>query len=125
MTPQQLALMVPIIGSIGLFTMIIFIRRFENIERMAMIERGLNPKDTKRFLGRRDPYRPLRFGFTAVGIGLGLFFGNLFFHDEGVIAGLIVLCGGVGLLSGYLLQMGLQSKANKDDKDKTESDEYL
>ena len=125
MTPQQLALMVPIIGSIGLFTMIIFIRRFENIERMAMIERGLNPKDTRRFLGKRDPYRPLRFGFTAVGIGAGLFIGNLCFNDEGVIAGVIVLFGGIGLLSGYLLQMVLQSKADKDNKDKTENDEYL
>ena len=79
MTPQQLALMVPIIGSIGLFTMIIFIRRFENIERMAMIERGLDPKDSKRMWGKRDPYRPLRLGFTAVGIGAGLFIGNLCF----------------------------------------------
>ena len=125
MTPQQLALMVPIIGSIGLFTMIIFIRRFENIERMAMIERGLNLKDSKRMWGKPDPYRPLRLGFTAVGIGAGLFLGNLCFNDEGVIAGVIVLCGGVGLLSGYLLQMVLQSKADKDNKDKTESDEYL
>lgn len=125
MTSQHLALMIPIIGSIGFFTMIIFLRRYENVERMAMIERGLNPKDMKSVWTKKDPYSPLRFGFVAVGIGLGLFLGNMIFDDEGVIAGLVFLCGGGGLLIGYLLQMQFQKRDTKDNDRESENEENL
>ena len=119
--------MIPIVSTIGVLTMIVFLRRYTNIERMAMIERGMNPKDFKK---RRDPYRSLRFGFTAVGVGIGLFVGNLAFgslDSEPLILGFTIMLGGVGLLLGYLTQFALQKQArqNKDEKDEPIDDEYL
>ena len=36
-------IMLPIIISLGAFVMIVYIRKFANLERMAIIEKGLNP----------------------------------------------------------------------------------
>ncbi|MEJ0032298.1 MAG: hypothetical protein WDO15_18890 [Bacteroidota bacterium] len=35
--------LLPMVMSIGAFVMIVYIRRFENLERMAIIEKGLDP----------------------------------------------------------------------------------
>ena len=72
------ALCVPIVGMIGLFTMIIVLRSYQYKERMSMIERGMNPADLKIWSQKRnDPYRGVRLACTAVGIGIGLFIGNV------------------------------------------------
>jgi CBS domain containing-hemolysin-like protein len=116
------ALCVPIVGSIGLFTMIVMLRSYDNRERMAMIERGMNPADLKIWSRRRnDPYRSVRLACTAVGVGVGLFVGNLLratdinmFNRGGIVAGLTFVCGGLGLLVGFFIQFGLK----KDNRDK-------
>lgn len=116
------ALCVPIVGSIGLFTMLIMMRSYSNKERMAMIERGMNPADLKVWVRRRnDPYRSVRFACTAVGVGFGLFFGNILrstdidmFNRSGIVAGLTFVCGGLGLLIGFFIQYSL--KKNSPDK---------
>jgi CBS domain containing-hemolysin-like protein len=115
------ALCVPIVGSIGLFTMIVMLRSYDNRERMAMIERGMNPADLKIWSRRRnDPYRSVRLACTAVGVGTGLFVGNLLratdinmFNRGGIVAGLTFVCGGLGLLIGFFIQYGLK-KENRD-----------
>lgn len=125
MDPRVLALMIPIISTISFFTMIIFWRRYENIERMAMIERGMHPKDFKK---KKDPYRILVFASTVMCIGVGLFVGNMAFRDEAVILGFTVMLGGVGLFVGYMIQYGLRTQARQDAIDKkqeVEEDEYL
>jgi CBS domain containing-hemolysin-like protein len=116
------ALFVPIVGSIGLFTMLIMMRSYSNKERMAMIERGMNPADLKVWMRRRnDPYRSIRLACTAVGVGVGLFVGNVLrstdinmFNRSGIVAGLTFVCGGLGLLIGFFIQYGLK----KDSRDK-------
>ncbi len=120
MDPALLALSIPIIGTIGLFTMIIFLRRYHNIERMSMIERGMNPSDLSnnfRSLRRRerDPLRFLRIACAVIGVGVGLFVGNVlrsfdFLDRGGIVAGLVCICGGIGLLIGYFVQASLQNK---------------
>jgi hypothetical protein len=122
MRPEQLALMIPILSVLGAFAMIVFLRRYQNIERMSMIERGMNPADLKSVWGakRRDPYRHLRIACTAIGIGLGFLIGSVLqggfsFHaQETVFFGCVILFGGVGLLAGYIIQMGLQRNAKKE-----------
>jgi hypothetical protein len=119
MRPEQLALMIPIISLIGAFIMVIFLRRYQNIERMSMIERGINPADMKSvWLGKlRDPYRHLRIACTAIGIGLGFLIGSIWqgafdFHArDTVFLGGVILFGGLGLLAGYIIQIWLQNKA--------------
>ncbi|MBL7817718.1 MAG: hypothetical protein JNL70_22110 [Saprospiraceae bacterium] len=122
MDPKVIAVSIPIISTIGLFTMIIFLRRYHNMERMAMIERGMNPADLKtefRAMKRRerDPFRFLRIACALVGVGLGLFIGNVlrmidFLDRGGIVAGLVCIFGGGGLLVGYFIQMSMQNKAN-------------
>ena len=115
------ALFVPIVGIIGLFTMIIALRSYQYKERMAMIERGMNPADLKIWSQRRnDPYRGVRLACTAVGIGVGLFIGNVLrstdfdvFNRSGIVAGLTFVCGGLGLLIGFFIQYGLKKESRE------------
>jgi uncharacterized membrane protein YgdD (TMEM256/DUF423 family) len=120
--PAVIAVSIPIVCSIGAFTMIIFLRYYQNLERMSMIERGMNPADLKtefKTLRRRerDPYRFLRIACAVIGVGVGLFVGNLFRafevfrYNGGIVAGLVCICGGLGLLIGYFVQMHLQAKS--------------
>lgn len=126
MRPEVLALSIPIISMIGFFTMIIFLRRYNNIERMSMIERGMNPADlTDNFKSlrrrERDPLRFLRIACAIVGVGVGLFVGNIlrsipFLDRGGIVAGLVCICGGIGLLIGFYIQANLQNKGLFQDK---------
>jgi hypothetical protein len=120
MDPRVIAVSIPIVSAIGLFTMIIFLRRYSNMERMAMIERGMNPADLKADFSQwkrrpKDPYRFMRIACALIGVGTGLFMGNVlrsfdFFDRSGIVAGLVCIGGGVGLLIGYFVQASLQSK---------------
>jgi hypothetical protein len=122
MRPEQLALMIPIISVVGAFIMIIFLRRYQNIERMSMIERGINPADVKSvWLGKlKDPYRHLRIACTAIGIGLGFLIGSTlqggfdFQSRDTLFLGCVIFFGGLGLLAGYIVQIGLQNKIKKE-----------
>lgn len=130
--PAVIAVSIPIVGSIGLFTMIIFLRRYANMERMAMIERGMNPSDLKADFSllkrrQRDPYRFMRIACALIGVGIGLFAGNIlrsidFFDRGGIVAGLVCICGGFGLLVGYFVQNSLQSKMPQTNTEFEESD---
>ena len=133
MRPEQLVFLVPIIGSIGFFTMIIFMRSYAHRERMTMIERGMDPGGIKeifqnRSRRERDPHRPIRFGFMAVGVGIGLFVGNFlrsipFFDRGGTVAGLVFICGGLGLLAGYFTAYGMKKGDAQNDKHTDMSDD--
>jgi hypothetical protein len=130
--PRVIAVSIPVVAIIGGLTMIIFLRRYANMERMAMIERGMNPADLKAdfsHLKRRqkDPHRFLRIACAVVGVGVGLFVGNVlrsfdFLDRGGIVAGLVCICGGIGLLVGYFVQASLQSKFPQQHQDIGDSD---
>jgi hypothetical protein len=127
MGSHNFVFLVPIIGSIGLFTMIIFLRRYQHLERMRMIERGFNPADMNRIWAKRDPFRHLRLACTAIGVGIGWFVGiilrNEVWHDsDDIMVASVVLMGGIGLFSGYLVQYGLQNKARKEGREVLEEE---
>lgn len=102
-------LIIPLIAIIGGSIMVIFLRYFQNVERMSMIEKGLNPFENQS--GRRNRISPdntLRFGLLLVGAGLGLLIGTLIepYNDsEGIQIALIMIFGGAGLLLSYTIQM--------------------
>ncbi|MDZ7876692.1 MAG: DUF6249 domain-containing protein [Saprospiraceae bacterium] len=114
------ALFVPIVGTVGAFTMIVMLRSYSNKERMAMIERGMNPADLKVWAQKRyDSYQSVRFACTAVGIGIGLFVGNVLrasdiqmFDRGGIVAGLTFICGGLGLLTGFFIEYKMRKENN-------------
>lgn len=103
-----LGIMLPIIISLGAFVMVVYLRKFENLERMAIIEKGLDPK-----LFRRDktsnPSPVLRWALLLIGAGMGLivgFFLEESFHhmDETAYFSMLMIFGGLGLLLAYIIE---------------------
>ncbi len=112
--------LVPITLFIGIFTMLIFLRKYENEERMAMIEKGinphgLNPGGTK---SRLNPSGTLRFALLAIGAGIGLLVGNVLENmmrfEEGIAyIAMVLVFGGLGLLASYVIQLKQDEKEKR------------
>ncbi len=98
-------MMLPIIISLGAFVMIVFIRKYESIERMAMIEKGVSPEIFKKELTRE---RSPRWGFLLIGIGLGLlvayFLDRAYDMEEVAYFSMGFIFGGIGLTAAYLVE---------------------
>lgn len=115
MDAGTLGVMIPIVAMIGTFVMIVYLRKFENLERMSMIEKGLDPS-----LFRSRHYRntsmPLRASLLLIGAGVGLLFGywldSITFMDEVAYFSMLFICGGIGLGLSYLIE----EKKNKEAK---------
>ncbi len=109
-------MLIPIIGTIGFFTMIIFSRKYENDERMAMIAKGINPMAPIPRVSREvDPRKFLGIGFILIGFGIGLLMGSLIesltnINGEVAHFSMIFIFGGLGLLASYFYQMSLNKK---------------
>ena len=106
-------MLIPIIGTIGVFTMIVFLRKYENDEKMAMIAKGITPP--QKFSVNINPSHSLRWGFVLVGFGIGLLMGSLIESTtqiDGDVAhfSMIFIFGGLGLLGSYFYQMSLDKK---------------
>jgi hypothetical protein len=106
-------MLIPIIGTIGLFTMIVFVRKYENDEKMAMIAKGITPpqKKPREF----NVSQSLQIGFILIGFGIGLLMGSLLeslTNIDGDTAhfAMIFIFGGLGLLASYFYQMNLEKK---------------
>ena len=96
---------IPIIAIIGIVIMIIYIRKYENQERMAMIEKDLNPAEFKR---PNNTSTPLRFSLLLIGAGLGLFIAYFLDRalnmEEVAYFSMIFLFGGIGLGIAYVIE---------------------
>jgi hypothetical protein len=91
-----------------LFAMIFGIVYLRSRENMAMIEKGLNPKE---FANRPAPYKNLKWGLLLIGAGAGLalayFITQYVLHDEDNPAlwfAFIGIGGGLGLLGSYRIE---------------------
>ena len=119
MDEGHLALMIPIIALIGAFYVIIYLRRFQNQERMAMIEKGVDPQlfNVKR---TSNTSGPLRASLLLIGAGIGLLMGNLLestFHldEEVMYFSMLFIWGGIGLGASYLIE---ENKLKAEEKNK-------
>jgi len=76
-------MLIPILVPLGLFAMIFGIFYMKTRENLAMIEKGLNPKE---FANRPAPYRNLKWGLLLIGSGVGLmlayFITQYMLHDD-------------------------------------------
>ena len=113
-------LLIPIIGTIGVFTMIVFLRKYDNDEKMAMIAKGITPP--QKISHQVNPSHSLRWGFILVGFGIGLLMGSLLeslIEIDGDTAhfSMIFIFGGLGLLLSYFYQMNLDKKNKVDNKE--------
>ena len=108
-------ILVPITLFICTFALIFGIRYFSNKEKMAMIERGIDPGVRK---STPQPFLSLKFGLLLVGLGIGLLVAlftvrSLFGSDltngqEGqavaIYFGFIGIFGGLGLIASYVIE---------------------
>ncbi|HWZ03617.1 MAG TPA: DUF6249 domain-containing protein [Mucilaginibacter sp.] len=111
----EFAIMAGIVISTGFFAMIFGIVYLARRERMAMIERGMDPR---RYKPQSAPYETLRGGLLLIGAGLGLllafiFSDTLFRNSDEVTAiyfALIAIFGGGGLFLSYLIEKKNEEK---------------
>ncbi len=111
--------MTDIVVPVSLFLMIFAIAYVyyttRNKERLALIEKGADPK-----LFKREPqgshYANFKWGLFMIGIAIGVFLGAMFEEytslDHGpMYTSMILICGGIALILAYLLQKKLEKKA--------------
>jgi hypothetical protein len=102
-------MMVAILIPLSFFAMIFGIVYLFKKENLAMIEKGMNPKDK---LFRPAPFRSLKWGLLLLGAGLGLFFAYMLdvytipYDREpvGLYFSLIAIGGGLGLVGSYFVE---------------------
>ena len=96
---------IPIVAIVAISAIIVYIRKFENEERMAMIDKGMNPKDMKVV---RNTSFPLRFSLLMIGVGVGLFVGyildSITYMDEVAYFSMSFIWGGVGMGLSYVIE---------------------
>jgi hypothetical protein len=106
-----LGIMLPIIITLGAFVMIAYIRKYENIERIAIIDKGLSPDLFKK---ERSSSGPLRAGLLLVGAGLGFLIGyaldRAYDMEEVGYFSMLFIFGGLGLLLAYVVEERKQKK---------------
>jgi hypothetical protein len=98
-------IVVPTVTFLTIFGIVYLYKR----ERMAMIERGMDPR---RYKAQSAPFQNLKWGLLLIGSGLGLFFAYLldrtaFGNDgdnEAIYFSLIAVFGGLGLFVSYLIE---------------------
>jgi len=100
--------LIPIIMFAGGFAMIFGIVYLRTKENLAMVEKGMNPKDK---LNRPAPFRSLKWGLLLLGAGFGLLIAffvdmNLPYRVEpaGIYFALIAMGGGLGLIGSYFVE---------------------
>ena len=101
-------MMVAILIPISFFAMVFGVVYLFKKENLAMIEKGMNPKDK---LFRPAPFRSLKWGLLLLGAGMGLLIAffidmNLPYRVEpvGIYFALIAMGGGVGLIGSYFVE---------------------
>jgi len=96
---EAIGALIPIIVSLGVFTMIVILRRLEHNEKLKMIEKGI---DVSKYQRNQKPGGAIKFALMAVGIGIGLLMGNLLdvftpLQNEICYFSMIFLFAGAGL----------------------------
>lgn len=101
-------ILIPILVPLGGMALVFGIFYLRNRESMAMIEKGMNPKE---YANRPAPYRNLKNGLLLLGAGIGLALAYIItqyvLHDEDNPAlwfALIGIGGGLGLIASYRIE---------------------
>jgi hypothetical protein len=124
--------LIPIVMVITPAILIFGIAYMRTRENLAMIEQGMNPKQTVR--SRPAPFRYLKWALLLIGSGIGLFFAFLLHqfvfyektapghHDGEEVAAiyfaLIAIGGGLGLFYSYVMEKKWYDKQELNDNKK-------
>ena len=107
MGPDILGIVMVIIAIVGAYVMIVYLRRFTNEERLAMIEKGVDPQffNIKKSVNTSVP---LRASLLMIGAGVGLLLGHFldrsYDMEEVAYFSMLFICGGLGLGASYLIE---------------------
>lgn len=100
--------LVPITLFVGAFGMTFGIVYLKTRENLAMLEKGMNPKQ---FANRPAPYRNLKWGLLLIGAGIGLFVAHFLDNyllvrteNEALYFALVGIGGGIGLIGSYKVE---------------------
>ncbi len=101
---HNLEMLIPILITLGAFTMVILLRRMEHLEKVKMIEKGIDVNQYKQH--KKGGTGAIKFALMAVGVGIGLLAGNMLdsyttLNDEVCYFSMIFLFGGGGLFAAY------------------------
>jgi O-antigen/teichoic acid export membrane protein len=115
--PSPIVFLVPILISLGAFAMVFGIVYLAKRERLAMIEKGMDPRNRK-----KSAPGYLKWGMLLIGAGLGLFLAFLIDtllipHEVEPVAvyfSLIAIGGGVGLVTSYRIDRKDSLNRNSD-----------
>lgn len=103
---EIIGVFIPIIAIIGGVLIVIYLRKYSNEERMAMIEKGVDPS---LFANKaRGESGALRASLLLIGAGVGLLLGHFldrqFYMEEVAYFSMLFICGGLGLGAAYLIE---------------------
>lgn len=121
MDKEQLGVLMCIIVPIAMFAMIFGIYYLRNREKMAMIERGMDPGIGMRKSINRNSV--LTWGLLLIGAGIGLFLAYVLDRtifqsqnddNEAIYFSLIAIFGGAGLFLAYIIEKKDIDKEKKD-----------
>lgn len=100
--------LVPITLFVGAFAMVFGIVYLKTRENLAMLEKGMNPKENA---NRPAPYKNLKWGLLLIGAGIGLLLAYILDNyvfmktdNEAIYFALIGIGGGAGLIGSYRIE---------------------
>src|SRR5688572_11786861 len=109
MSGEEVLIPITLFG--GAFAMIFGIVYLKTRENLAMVEKGMNPKQR---YNRPAPYRNLKWGLLLIGSGIGLLTAYLLSEfvlvqrydndNPALYFSLIAIGGGLGLISSYKIE---------------------
>jgi len=104
---EEIWVLVPLSAFVAFFLIIYYLRRFQNVERIAMIEKGVDPSlFTKSQRG--NPSGTLRASLLLMGAGLGFLIGyfldRAYNMEEVAYFSMLFIFGGLGLGAAYLVE---------------------
>jgi hypothetical protein len=106
MSGEEVLIPITLFG--GAFAMTFGIVYLKTRENLAMVEKGMNPRE---HANRPAPYRNLKWGLLLIGAGIGLMVAYLLDNyvflktdNEAIYFALIGIGGGLGLISSYRVE---------------------
>lgn len=108
-------IVVPVSLFLMIFAIVYVYYTTRNKERLALIEKGADPKLFKAE-AKTSHYSNFKWGLFMIGVAIGVFLGVLLDEytslEEGpMYISMILICGGIALILAYLLRNRLEKKA--------------
>ncbi len=107
--------LIPLIVFAAIFGIVFVVISARNRERMAMIEKGVNPKDFMSGPRQSNPYIILKWALLLVGLGLGLFIGSLLetyseIQEVPAYFASALFFGGLGLVLAFFISKNAENQ---------------